>query len=46
MQPLALVGGWLAGWDLGLALLPLIAVLGLAVVSYVWLPSLGDDRSS
>ena len=46
VQPLALVGGGLAGWDLGLALLPLIAVLGLAVVSYVWLPSLGDDRSS
>ncbi len=44
VQPLALIGGWLAGRDLGLALLPLLASLGLVVVTYVWLPGLGDDR--
>ena len=44
VQPLALVGGWLAGQDVlagpGWVVLPLLAVLGLGVLSFVWIPRL------
>ncbi len=45
VQPMALFGGWLAGQDALVGeswiLLPLIAVVGLGVISLVWLPRLG-----
>lgn len=44
VQPLAVLGGWLAGRGAGLAALPLLAVLGLALVAYMWLPRLGALR--
>ncbi len=44
VQPLALVGGWIAGQDVlagpGWILLPILAGLGLGVISYGWLPRL------
>lgn len=44
VQPLALLGGWLAGQDVlagpGWILLPILAVAGLGVISFVWLPRL------
>ena len=44
VQPLALIGGWLAGQDVlagpGWVVLPLLAVLGIGVLSFVWLPRL------
>ena len=49
VQPLALLGGWLAGRTPGPAVLPLLAVLGLGLVAYLWLPRLGaapPERSS
>lgn len=42
VQPLAVLGSWLAGRTSGLDVLPLLAVLGLALVAYLWLPRLGE----
>ncbi len=42
VQPLALLGGWLAGRTPGLAVLPVLAVLGLGLVAYLWLPRLPE----
>ena len=43
-QPIALLGAVLAGARIDAALLPVLAILGLAVLVLIWAPTLGPSR--
>jgi hypothetical protein len=43
VQPLALLGAWLRGVDLALAWLAPVALLGVGVLTYRWLPRLASS---